>query len=153
MDDPKYSLSFRILHPVMSPKLVSAELGLEPQRAWEAGTPRTSPRGTPLTGTHQSSYWSYKYDNVAGKTLAAAVRDLASNLMPHRTFIRSVSDKGGRSEIFVGWFGDGNTGEIFDFKILTMLADMKIDLALDVYHSSMKQGPHQGQSDSCTSVP
>jgi hypothetical protein len=37
-------------------------------------------------------------------------------------------------EFFIGWlFDEGNSGDVFDHRLLARLADMNIDLSFDVY--------------------
>jgi hypothetical protein len=47
--------------------------------------------------------------------------------------------EGGRVEVFVGWFFLGNRGDVFDDNVLARMADLKIDLSLDVYLPAQPQ--------------
>jgi Domain of unknown function (DUF4279) len=53
-----YSISLRIWHPNITPEVISRALGVQPNRSWEAGKPRCTPKGTPLEGTYRESYWN-----------------------------------------------------------------------------------------------
>jgi hypothetical protein len=35
--------------------------------------------------------------------------------------------------MFVGWFFEGQRGDVFNHDLLTRLADLNIDLSLDIY--------------------
>jgi hypothetical protein len=54
-------------------------------------------------------------------------------LAPHRPFFHEIRSQGGTIELFVGWFLDGQSGDVFDCDLLAQIADLKIDLSLDVY--------------------
>jgi hypothetical protein len=54
-------------------------------------------------------------------------------LAPHRPFFQRIRSQGGTIEFFVGWFFDGDSGDVFDCDLLARMADLKIDLSLNVY--------------------
>ena len=65
--------------------------------------------------------------------LAVLVGRALDQLAPHRPFFHRIRSQGGTVEFFVGWFFDGNSGDVFDCDLLARMADLKIDLSLDVY--------------------
>jgi hypothetical protein len=68
-----------------------------------------------------------------GKGLATAMAELLDRLEPKRSFLARVRSEGGTAEFFVGWYFDGNSGDVFDCGLLARMADLKINLSLDVY--------------------
>jgi hypothetical protein len=66
-------------------------------------------------------------------SLPSAVADLLDQLAAHTSFFHQVRGEGGRVELFIGWFLDGHTGELFTPDLLGRLADLKIDLSLCLY--------------------
>jgi hypothetical protein len=143
-NDYGYDLSLRFFHPSIDPAVITAALRLKPSRAWRAGEPRSNPLGQPLRDTNGSplkevwrdSYWVApisKGGNSVDKPLHSAIGEALDRLLPHRKFIHRMRLEGGRSELFIGWYFESNSGDVFDCDLLARLADMKIDLSLDVY--------------------
>ncbi len=105
--------------------------------------PRTTPAGRALEGLWGHSYWTsstiaegeWRSDDsgVAGQEVTSALERLLDDLLPHREFLHRLRAEGGRAEFFIGWFFDGNSGDVFDCELLARLADLKIDLSLDMY--------------------
>ena len=135
MGDYTYKVSLRLRHPTTASAEFTAELGVQPSRSWEAGAPRTTPKGTPLSGVNKETYWiaNYVEGASANADLAAAVGGVLDKLAKHQAFFDALSASGGRAEFFIGWFFDGNSGDVFSWKLLGRLAQLKIDLSLDVY--------------------
>ena len=119
----------------MDPIEISAALKLEPFRMWRAGDPRTTPKNTPLEGTWRDTYWTADVfkDKCPDRTLAAAIFGLAERFSPSKSFFAKICSEGGRVEFYVGWFIDGNRGDVFDTILLAKLADLGVDLSLDIY--------------------
>jgi hypothetical protein len=62
-------------------------------------------------------------------------------LAPHCHFLHGFRSQGGTIELFVGWFLDGPSGDVFDCDLLARLADLKIDLSLDIYGPDAPTSP------------
>jgi len=135
MNPYRYKISLRLRHPSLDPAEITSALQRSPFRSWRAGEPRTTPRGTPLEGRNRETYWTAKV--VEGgwpdKGLAVAMRELLDQLVPHRDFFDRIRSDGGKVELFVGWFFDGQSGGTFDCDLMARMADLNIDLSLDVY--------------------
>jgi hypothetical protein len=65
--------------------------------------------------------------------LADLLGRVLDQLAPHRSFFHGIRSQGGTIEFFVGWFFDGQSGDVLDCDLLARMADLKIDLSLDVY--------------------
>jgi hypothetical protein len=139
----RYAISLRLWHPSIDPEEITSALGLSPTRSWRAGAPRTTPKETPLEGANRETYWCADMGKGEwpGINLAAAIARSVDVLTPHRDFLRHIHAESGRSEFFVGWFFEGNSGDQFDAALLAKLADLQIGLALDIYP------PDQPQND------
>jgi hypothetical protein len=135
MNDYRFKISLRVRHPSMDPARITDALGLIPSRSWRSGEPRATPKGTPLKGKWPDSYWTthISEDRLADKTLPTAIREALERLTPHKDFLHQIRSEGGAAEFFIGWFLDGNSGDIFDYELLARAADLKIDLSFDVY--------------------
>jgi hypothetical protein len=129
------AITLRIYHPSIDPREIGAELGLPAARSGKAGEPRTTPKGTPLKGAWKESLWATALagDESGRGDLRSALRDIAERLTPHESFLRRMRDEGGRAELFIGWFLDGNERLVLESDLLTRLAALGIDLDFDVY--------------------
>jgi hypothetical protein len=132
----RYRLSFRLWHPSMDPRDITATVGMHPVRTWKAGEPRTTPKGTPLEGLNRETYWYTQLcdGEMPPSPLATEVDAALQKLMPHRPFLRRLRTEGGRSELFIGWYLRTQAGETFPHSILAKLADLEIDLSFDNYY-------------------
>ncbi len=138
-----YKVALRITHPTMDPKQFSQTLSLRPQHSWMAGDQRATPAGTPLEGVYDHSYWSCTLSHEPNISLAECLETFTSSLERHHSFLLDIRSSGGRIEYFIGWFTNGNSGELFTSRLLEELAHNGIDLALDVYDgkSGRSHGP------------
>ena len=138
----RYAISLRIWHPSIDPTEITAALRLNPARVWRAGDLRSTPKGGALEGLYRESYWA-SGDLVRGewpgKSLSAALNELLDRLVEHRNFFRAVRDANGRSEFFVGWYFEGNSGDVIDCRTLGRMADLCLDLSLDYYPPDQPQ--------------
>ncbi len=135
MNRYRYKISLRVRHPSMDPAEISSILRLAPSRSWSAGERRTTPSGEPLEGIWPETYWTARVTegNWPGKDLPTAVAELLDRLELNRSFLTRVRSEGGSAEFFVGWYLEGNSGDVFDCGLLARMADLKINLSLDVY--------------------
>ena len=107
---------------------------MEPKFHWNAGEPRVTPDGTPLRGVREQTYWSSRILHPESVDLVDALEANLSSLEPHKDFLRELVETGGEIEYFIGWFTtDTSGGETLDWELLQRLADLRINLALDVY--------------------
>ena len=65
--------------------------------------------------------------------MSNAIGEALDQLVPCREFFHRVRTEDRVAEFFVGWFFNGNSGEVFDCDLLARLADLQIDLSFDVY--------------------
>jgi hypothetical protein len=131
----RYSISLRITHPSIDPTLITAELGSDPRRSWRAGLERRAPDGELLRGINQQSFWvgSHLEGESGVVALSEALHGLLEKLERHRAFFRRLRDEGGVVEFFIGWFLGSQGGEIIEHSLMARLADLQIDLSLDMY--------------------
>jgi hypothetical protein len=88
-----------------------------------------------LEGRWPNSYWaaSLAEGQWPKERLVDAIIGLLDLLAPHKHFFHQIRSQGGKVELFVGWFLDGQSGGVFSHDLLARMADLKIDLSLDVY--------------------
>lgn len=118
----------------MGPDEISKALGVSPSFSRKVGERRATPKGQPLEGTNEDTFWCSK--PVRGEGFALAT-DLASHLAEmeaHRPFLLRFCSSGGTIEYFIGWFTNGlNVGEIFGWQLLRKLSELRISLSFDIY--------------------
>ena len=89
-----------------------------------------------MDGVYRDSYWTAPVTEgaVDQADLPTAVSVAIEGLWPHRQFFIDCSESGGAAEFFIGWFfPDGNSGDIFDWRLMERLSQMRISLSLDIY--------------------
>lgn len=129
-------LSLRIWHPTLTPTEISASLDLAPKASGVKGQPRTTPKGRELPPpVHTTNFWAADLGQSTGKSLADGLADALDQLNPYAAFLQSVTTTGGKAEIFVGWFFDGNSGDQFSAQLLGKMANLGLALSLDIYPS------------------
>ena len=147
MNSYQYDISLRVRHPSLDPAEITSALGLNPSRSWRAGEARTTLTGNPLEGRYGESYWVAKLakGEWADKTLTIVINELLDLLAEHKGFFQRIRTEGGAAEFFVGWYFDGNGGDVFDCDLLARIAALKIDLSLDVYPPDPMTAPSSEQ--------
>lgn len=133
MNEFRFSVSLRLFTKTVEPDEICALLGLGAKWKNKIGEPRVNPKGTPIGGFYESSYCSFRLVQIDGERLHDMLNRVAENLAKHKQLFHRIRDEGGRTEFFVGWYSPGNTGDTFSHGLLEKFADLKIDLALDVY--------------------
>ena len=129
----KYTISFRIEHPNLDPRDISAELSLQANTSWMAGDQRSTPTGRLLKGKYKTTYWSHVLEQRRNVKLAECLDAFTTSLEAHEDFLKKLRSTGGKCEYFIGWFSGCHSGEIFGYQLLSRLSRLGIDLALDVY--------------------
>ena len=119
-------------------------IGLRPKYSWTAGSPRFSPKGKPLGGSHKSSYWSTELtqettlseDNEVEQALDAQIEHFAQQA----TFFKKVRAEGGKAEFFVGLFSDENIVVDIEPALMARLAHAGLGICLDYYPWKRDEG-------------
>ena len=128
-----YAVSLRVVHPAMDPDVICEALEWEAKYRWKAGTPRRTPKGTPLEGVYKNSYCSFDVAKGDDGELAACLRTAVGRLEKHAAFLRQVRSEGGEIMFYVFLYPNGDTGETLDVDLLSRMAGMGIELGVNVY--------------------
>jgi hypothetical protein len=132
----RHKVSLRIWHPTIDPAEITLALGITPQSTCRAGEPRTNPKGDLLRGNWKESHWSASFsaEKIRNDDLPGALTAALESLLPNRAFFQQIRATGGRVEFFVGWFFERpNVGEVLESRLLGRMAELGIDLSLDLY--------------------
>jgi hypothetical protein len=143
---PSYrcKVSLGVSHPWMDPAEITAAIGLSPRFAHRVGDPRKSPKGRPLGGIWNITNWSAMLveEESHRQSLADALIGALARLSSHGDFFHRIRAEGGRVRLHVGWFFHrGNTGEEFDSAFLGRMAELGINLSLDIYSPKRALSP------------
>jgi len=127
------SLRLTLVTRNIHPQEISDRLKLNPKWQWVIGEPRVTPKGDRLSGVYKNSYCVFDLDKREGDTLSETINRAMDEFARNRELFHRIFADGGKAECFVGWFFVGNSGDTFDASLLGKLADMKVDLAFDIY--------------------
>ena len=128
-----YSVSLRLIHPTIGPLEMAEELDRQPKYSWALGEPRRTPKGTVLPGVRKQNYCSFDLVSGSDGELAKSLLSEIDLLKKHREFLHTVYDLGGSAMLYVFWYPNGDTGEVFSVPLLRDLADLRIEIGLNVY--------------------
>ncbi len=114
----------------MQQSLISESLGMEPDWGWTVGEPRKTPSGDALEGVRRNTYWLKRYEANDGESIADVVSRVLDDLEKSRDFLTNFTETGGRAEFFIGCFQP--PGDTFRWVLLKQLAEMRINLSIDL---------------------
>ena len=135
-----YALSFRAHHPTLSAKEVRAVFRMRPKISRRVGEPRRTPRGNLLKGVWKNTYLCFEVTVRVGEELPDAIERILKKLRKRSKEIQAFRASGGRMDFFIGIFVERNKGVTFEPDLLAELADVGIELQLDIYGSAMRSG-------------
>lgn len=133
-----YSIALRIWHPSIKPDEITLALGLQPNRSWEAGQSRQTPKGTPLEGVYRESYWNAdpfdrgEYSSTDDLAEDALIEVLQA-LEPKKGFLERLRNEGARIMVQVSSFSGRNYALELSPELLRRYAALGVSLAHDVY--------------------
>lgn len=128
----RYEISLRIWHPTLTRNRISEGLTRESHAGWNVGDPRKSIANLPIT-PHEHTYWTSRLTTGEVHPLNVALKEVCGTLQPYTEFLAEIRRTGGRAELFVGWFSTENLGETLSYLSLEAIANLGLDLALDIY--------------------
>ncbi|HEY7640453.1 MAG TPA: DUF4279 domain-containing protein [Steroidobacteraceae bacterium] len=120
------------------PDLITRALGISPSRSWEAGKPRSTPKGTLLEGTYRESYW---HADPFGRGEYSSTDDLVEDalaevlrlLEPKRDFLLNLRSNGARVLVQVSSFSGRNYAFELSPELMGRYSSIGISLAHDVF--------------------
>jgi hypothetical protein len=128
-----YHVSFRVTHPTLDAGAIAAQLRMTPKFCWTSGEPRKTPRGTPLQGVREESYCTFDIGSGDDGEIARCLSTALEGLRAEAEFLRHLRDAGGSLMFYVYWYPNGDTGELFATDLLRDMAEMGIELGINVY--------------------
>lgn len=133
-DDVKAGcVSLRFLHPKKNLTFLSALLELPCHRTWKAGAPRQTPKGTPLPGVYDQSYWMSRFEFTLKQGFQGQFMNAVDHLMKAEQKISGFIDSGGEIELYLQLDGDINHGGIINNDTIVILGRLGIKLLIEVF--------------------
>lgn len=127
------ALSLRISHPKIESKTISEAVNLLPGASWSAGDLRMTPKGRLLKGQRTSSFWTAKLAINKEKSIEENLQDTLNSLEKSSSFFKQIISTGGKVELFMGWFVNGNDGFILVTELLRRFVLLGISISIDGY--------------------
>jgi hypothetical protein len=127
MEPFEYNVSLRLKHPEIEPDDISRVLGLVPRSSGAEGEAGEAA----LRSEH---YWVYWFEQPDGVGLRDYLKILMGKLAEHRSVFDKVTSTQGRVQLFITLPAGKSAGEVLDWQVLQKLAEMRIDLAFEIYH-------------------
>ncbi len=130
-------IDLRISHPSLDPDVVTRTLGIEPQRAWRAGEPRKTSKGTKLDGVYPTGYWSsnpfsYGWTESTDNVIEDVLDEVIKVLEPHSEFLNKIS-KEGQVRVWISSQSNRNYTIELSSHALARLAAMGVTVVHDVF--------------------
>jgi hypothetical protein len=129
----KVSVSLRIFSQELTAADIVASLSLTPTRQWTKGEIRTSPSGRVLYGVWENTYVTFRLMDGQRIGLADALSSCVRQLKQLASALGKLRQSGAKTELFVGWFLDQDSGDALPSDLLAALSSLGLDLSLDVY--------------------
>ncbi|MCX7376968.1 MAG: hypothetical protein NTY94_09550 [Alphaproteobacteria bacterium] len=129
----RFSLAVAVRHPDIDPEVISVALGRTPYQAWQAGMPRRTPSGQPMPSVGRESYWICTIEICGQRNFFAALVEEADRLASCADFLHGIAAAGGRIGLVVSLPGGVNIGATLPHAALKRLAELPIDLGIEVF--------------------
>jgi hypothetical protein len=138
------TLSLRVSNPDADLERFCRSLGLTPERAWRTGERRATPSGRVLPGVYPHSYCAVDFGAASPTALPQKIEKTVAKLKRKRRSVAEITQTGGNVSLYVGWFSDGNTGQMFGWQLLQQLAELRISVEFDFYgHGADRSGARE----------
>jgi hypothetical protein len=129
-----FDVELLIVHPTLDPAEISTALGLDAKFAHRVGTPRKTPKGTPLSGTYQDTRWRYsRRHEIPDQWFAGKIAELIDCIEPHKTFLRELRATGGKASLILQLLGGGYFGDELPLAILARLINLELDFGIECF--------------------
>lgn len=132
---PRYRFGMRLLlkHPNFQQEEITRAVGLEPSGGHTIGQNRQTPDGTALAGQYRESAWTYSEKFEGMRDFFQASETLIDELQPVSEFLAGLQAEGGTAMLVFSLPGDVNIGSILPYKLIKKLANLHLDLGIEVF--------------------
>src|SRR5262245_49880359 len=126
----RFDVALFVVHPTISPAEISNALNLVGHFVHSVGEPRRTPKRQ-LEGHYRDTRWrhSIRYE-VRKQHFSAEVTSFVDSLAPHRAFLNSLREGGGRAQVIIT-FLNGYFGDDLPRATLAKMAELGLDLGIE----------------------
>jgi hypothetical protein len=130
----RYKVSLAIMHPTMPAVRISEALRMEPDHSGTRGEDRLTPKGNPLPGKYEQSFWRRSLmvpnDGELEQFLASGLVQLEQ----YSKFFTDLKAGGGSARLFIGLFLEQeNIGIELSPEFQGRCSRLGISLGFDIY--------------------
>lgn len=133
--EQRFTLALFIIHPDIDPTELTERIGLLPKYSGRAGDQRRTAQGAPLPSYYRDTRWRYvEAHSVTSQHFRRELETFIGRLQPHRALFHRLRETGGSLTLIISFLGDrGHFGDNLPVARLAELADLQIDLGIEVY--------------------
>ena len=131
-----YNLTLRITHSSIKPSEMMGCVGFEPMVYWVSGNNKitNNKKGDFYKKTsNEFNYCCFAVSVPGEGGINDGLEYFLSEIDQKKDFLISVSETGGKVELSIGWYINGNAGFAIDREVLMKLAMLRVGLLFDVY--------------------
>lgn len=129
----KFEIRILIRHPAADPIEITRRLGIDPDIVRKVGEIRKTPRGNASGDVNKYSMWSKSFIFEKERNFFRHAVSIVDLLEQNREFISELIDSGGTIQLIADLSGRQNIGDVFAWNDLRRLADLRIDLGVEVF--------------------
>ena len=143
MNPYTYKIRFLFIHPDMDfsaiRDLFSSIAGINTAHVSTAGQERHSHKGERLEGKYFDSRWGFDFEtkkewnHSEEKSSAVAIDEMLTKILPHKQKLFELHESGCNMQVIIAIGVNENTSEGFPPELLCKLADIKLNLWVDIY--------------------
>lgn len=143
MQNYSFKISLRIWHPNIDPDEISNNLEIQPNRSWQVGSQRITPKGTILEGNYKESYWNanpFNQEEYCSSNSAAedVIKKVIKKLESKKEYLLKLKVESAKIIIQISSFGEGNYAIVLPPEILHEISELYAGFAHDVYSCEQK---------------
>src|SRR5213082_491937 len=127
----EYEVALQVWHPSADSSDIIQQIGRTAGASYAAGEQRRSLSGSPLEGVYRESYCLFRLGDGEDGDLARFLEARVAELAPLKPVFAQLRATGGKIMFGILWT-EGSTGEVFDVDLLAGIANLGVDLGIEV---------------------
>lgn len=122
-----------IVHPNIDPAEISTALGLQGHFQQKQGDARSTPKGNVIGGVYRDSRWRHVTRHESKQHFAVFLSEFVSSLATHKNYFANLLSDDASIQIVVSFLGDGYYGDKIPRSVLAQIAELGMDLGIEVF--------------------
>jgi hypothetical protein len=123
-------VSFRVWHPIQTPRAISESLDRQPSHSAGIGSPKGRARGVATVAKWADNYWCYDFE--VGQSLEDGLATVAAFLSSKGSQIKELLRSGGRADLYLFLAPTAVEGFEMEPGLLTTLGRLGVRLGVEV---------------------